>query len=153
MIGVPGSALGRYFLALYMPLVSAKIFNPQKEADLHFLGTKLSGKKLRMHLFVLLYTLLPIPSTPLFTVAGLSNINPIQIIPAFIIGKFISDTLMVQAGKFAADNLNILFHGFLSWHTALATLLGVGLLLCILFINWKLLIQEKKFKFNFRIWK
>ena len=92
MIGVPGSALGRYFLALYMPLVIAKIFNPKKEADLHFLGAKLSGKKLRMHLFVLLYTLLPIPSTPLFTVAGLSNINPIQIIPAFVIGKFISDT-------------------------------------------------------------
>jgi hypothetical protein len=37
---------------------------------------------------VVLASLLPLPTTPLFLGAGISQIKPIYIIPPFLIGKF-----------------------------------------------------------------
>jgi membrane protein DedA with SNARE-associated domain len=151
--GVSGSAIGRYLLALYMPYLGSKVLNRNKEADLQFLGSKLSAKQWQMHSFVLLYTLVPLPSTPLFTVAGISKINPLRILPAFFAGKFLSDALMVYAGKYAAENIDNLVHGVLSWQGILSSVAGIILLFIILFINWRILIQNKKVRFNFTIWK
>jgi hypothetical protein len=50
---------------------------------------------------VLAYSLLPLPTTPLFLGAGISQIKPIYIIPPFLIGKFTSDAIALHVGKFA----------------------------------------------------
>ncbi|MFL5786418.1 MAG: hypothetical protein ACJ748_00065 [Flavisolibacter sp.] len=151
--GVTGSSIGRYLLALYMPYLGAKVLNANKEKDLQYLGNQLTTQAWRMHSFVLLYTLMPLPSTPLFTVAGLSKINPLRIIPAFIAGKFISDALMVSAGEFAAENIDDILQGFFTWKGILGSAAGIVILFLLLFINWRILIQEKKVRLNFTIWK
>src|SRR4051812_18470558 len=74
IIGVTGSALGRYVYSLYIPLLSARLITTQKNDDVRFIGQKLNKKGWRVQIFVVLYTLMPLPTTPLFTAAGIARI-------------------------------------------------------------------------------
>jgi len=86
-------------------------------------------------------------------VAGLAKIHPIRIIPAFLAGKFISDSIMVFAGKYAAVNIDNILKGFYSTKALIGSIGGIAFLFIILFIDWRILIQKKKFKLSFSIWK
>src|SRR4051812_19535341 len=66
ILGVAGSVIGRYVLTLYMGKLSGTIFNPKKNEDAQFLGRKLQQRGWKSRLAVLAYTLMPLPSTPLF---------------------------------------------------------------------------------------
>ena len=104
-------------------------------------------------MFVLLYTLVPLPSTPLFTAAGMARIKPMNIIPAFIVGKFTSDMVMVLSGDYAAKNAMAIARGILSWQSITGVIFGLLIIIVFLSIDWRSLLQHKKFKLNFRIWK
>ena len=153
LVGVIGSTIGRYLLALYMPYLSTKIINRKKDEDLRFVGEQLDKRKWQVQLFVFVYTLIPIPTTPLFTAIGMARMNPLIVLPAFFIGKFASDALMVHAGKFAAENIELLLEGLLSWKSILGGVLGLALLFTFLFIDWRKLLEHKKLRLSFRIWK
>jgi hypothetical protein len=58
-------------------------------------------------LLVLAYSLLPLPTTPLFLGAGISKINPLYIVPSFSIDKFTSDLPALHLGKFTSENAKI----------------------------------------------
>ena len=153
LVGVIGSSIGRYLLSKYIPWLSGKVIKVQKNDDLHFVGEKLRHKGWKVQLFVLLYTLVPLPSTPLFTAAGMARIPAINIIPAFFVGKFTSDMFMVLTGDYVAKNATAIAHGFLSWKTVTGTVLGIVIIAVFLFIDWRTLLQTKKFRLDFRIWK
>jgi membrane protein YqaA with SNARE-associated domain len=151
--GVPGSALGRYIYSKYVPYLSNRFIKREKNQDVEFVGRKLNHNKWKTRAFALFYTLLPLPSTPLFTAAGIGKVNAWNIIPSFFIGKFISDALMVIAGDYVAKNATDVFQGIVSWESISAIALGIILVLIFLFIDWRTLLQEKKFRLHFRIWK
>jgi membrane protein DedA with SNARE-associated domain len=151
--GVIGSTIGRLLMTLYIPIFSGKFINKTKDDDLKYLGGKLSGNKFKVLLFVFIYTLIPVPTTPLFTAIGMARLKPYNVIIPFFIGKFISDAVMVYAGKFAVSNTEFLIHGFLSWKTLTGTLLSICLILIFLFIDWTTFIKEKRIVLRFRIWK
>ncbi len=153
IIGVAGSMLGRYLLTLYIPAISGRIFKKAKNEDVQFLGNKMKTKGWKSQLFILLYTLMPLPSTPLFIAGGMAKMKPYYIIPAFVAGKFISDSIAVFTGKYAAENTNNLLHGLLSWKSIVGLLAGLLLIFSLLFIDWRTLIQKKKLKLTFKIWK
>jgi membrane protein YqaA with SNARE-associated domain len=153
VIGVIGSTIGRYLLALYMPYISTRMLSRKKDEDLQFLGKKLGGKKWQVQVFVFVYTLIPVPTTPLFTALGMARISPMFVVLPFFIGKFISDALMVHAGKFAAENIEKIAEGLLSWKTILGSLVGLVLLSLFLFVDWQTLLEKKKFRLSFSIWK
>ena len=153
VVGVIGSTIGRYLLTLYVPRLTSKIINRQKDEDLQFLGKKLSGKRWQVRLFVFIYTLIPVPTTPLFTTIAVAKIKPMVVIPPFFVGKFISDMMMVHAGKYAAENAVDIAHGLLSWKAIAGASVGLILIFAILFIDWSTLLMKKKFKLNFKIWK
>lgn len=153
VVGVTGSAIGRYLYSVYIYLLSRHFIKPQKNEDLQFIGGKLASKGWRVQLFVFLYTLIPLPSTPLFTAAGCARIKTIYLIPAFFAGKFISDSIMVLAGDYVAHNIDSIVNGLLSWKAIAGTVLGLILICIFLFTNWRKLLQEKKFTLNFNIWK
>src|SRR5450432_2512712 len=67
VIGVTGSAIGRYIYSAYIPFISDRFIKPAKNADLQFIGGRFASHGWKAQLFVLLYTLMPLPSTPLFT--------------------------------------------------------------------------------------
>ena len=153
IVGVAGSILGRYILTLYIPKVAKRIFKPSKNEDVQFLGKKLKEKGWKSQLFILTYSLLPLPTTPLFIAGGMAGMKPRLIIPAFFVGKFISDAIAVFMGKYAAENSAGLLEGVFSLKSLLGLFFGVILIFGLLFIDWRSWLQEKKFKLNYKIWK
>ena len=153
VIGVIASALGRYVYSKYIPLLSDKFVNEQTNKDIQFVGSHLKGNSWKVQLFVLLYTLVPLPSTPLFTASGMARISSWQVIPAFLVGKFISDTVMVIAGDYAANNIQSITEGLFSWKSIVSILIGLLLVAAFLFIDWRVLLQDKKFRLRFNIWR
>ena len=153
VIGVIGSIIGRYILTLYIPAVSNRLFKKTKNDDIRFLGEKLKTQGWKSQLFILFYTLMPLPSTPLFIAAGIARMKAWYIVPAFFVGKFTSDSIAVFMGKYAAENTGSLIKGMLSWKSFAGLLLGLSLLFALVFIDWRSLIREKKLRLKFNIWK
>ncbi len=153
VVGVIGSVLGRYILLLYTPLIAGKYLKVSKNEDIQFLGEKMRENKWKGQMVILAYSLLPLPTTPLFLGAGISKIKARYIIPWFLIGKFTSDTIALQVGKYASENSGSIFENALSWKSIVSLLLGLSMLFCLFFINWRTLIQKKKLVFNFKILK
>ena len=153
VIGVAGSILGRYILTLYIPLLAGRIFKRSKNEDVQFLGKKMKEKGWRGQIVIIAYSLLPLPTTPLFVAGGMAKINALYIIPAFFIGKFISDAITVHLGKYASEHAKDMIEGALSWKSLASLAVGLLLLCALLFIDWRSLIQEKKVQLNFKILK
>jgi membrane protein YqaA with SNARE-associated domain len=153
ILGVAGSVLGRYILTLYIPKLAGVLFNPAKNEDVQYLGSKLKERGWKSQFAILTYSLLPLPTTPLFIAGGMAKMKPRLIIPAFIVGKFTSDMVAVFMGKYAAENSTELFEGVLSWKSISGLLIGLLLISALLFIDWRSLLQQKLFKLNFKIWK
>ena len=153
IIGVAGSVLGRYILLLYAPLLANKYLKESKNNDIQFFGAKMRDNKWKGQAIVLAYSLLPLPTTPLFLWAGISKLKPIYIIPAFVIGKFTSDTIALHLGKYASENIESLIENIFSWQSIASLVLSIVFLFCLFFIDWRNLIQTKKLVINYKIWK
>jgi membrane protein DedA with SNARE-associated domain len=153
VIGVAGSICGRFILTLYIPKLSSKIFNPSKNEDVQFLGKKLKEKGWKGPTAIFVYSLLPLPTTPLFIAGGMAKMKPLYIIPPFVIGKLISDTVAVLLGKYAAENTEKLVEGMVNWQSITGLVAGLILIASLLFIDWRSLIMHKKFKLHYKIWK
>lgn len=152
-VGVAGSVLGRYILTLYIPSVAGLIFKKGKNEDIQFLGKTMKEKGWKAQTSILVYSLMPLPTTPLFLAAGISKVKPFFIIPSFFIGKFISDSLAVFLGKYATENTANLFDGVVNLKSISGLIVGLILIMGLLFIDWRSLLQEKKFKLTFSIFK
>ncbi|PWT99891.1 MAG: hypothetical protein C5B52_09825 [Bacteroidetes bacterium] len=152
-IGVAGSALGRYCYSLYIPFISDHFLNQSKKEDLKFIGQKLNARNWKMQFFVFLYTAMPLPSAPLFTAAGISRMNTLVIMPAFFLGKFLIDTIMVHTGEYVAESASDIASGLFSWKSIIGAVLTLLILSVFLFIDWRKLLQDKKFTLNFKILK
>ena len=151
VIGVLGSVLGRYILLLYAPLLANKYLKSSKNDDIKFLGDKMNENKWKGVLVVLAYSLLPLPTTPLFLGAGISKIKPVYIIIPFLIGKFTSDSIALHLGKFAVENQQDIIDNIFSWESIASFTLGFVMLFCLFFVDWRTLIQTRKLAFNFKI--
>lgn len=152
-IGVAGSVLGRYILTLYISKLSSKIFKTKKNEEVEFLGKKFKKRGYKGQLFILLYSLLPLPTTPLFIAGGMAKLKPFYIIIPFIIGKFTSDMAAVFLGKYAAENTGSLFSGMISWKSISGLAAGLILVCLFIFIDWTSLLIRKKLRFRFKIFK
>jgi len=151
--GVAGSILGRYVLTLYIPFLAGKIFKRSKTEDVEFLGNEMKKKGWRSQLVIIAYSLLPLPTTPLFLAGGMAKIKPLYIIPAFFVGKFTSDAITVHIGKYASEHAESWIEGALSWKSIASLAVGLILISALLFIDWRSLIQKKKFQLKFKILK
>jgi membrane protein YqaA with SNARE-associated domain len=153
VVGVPGSVLGRYCLSLYIPKFFGKVIKKAKSDEMEFAGRKLAGSLWRAWPFVLLYSLLPLSTTALFSAAGLARIKPLQILPPFFVGKFISDGVMLFSGGYAIHNSADLVYGTITWRGVTTMVVGLVVLGAFLFLDWRLLLERRKLKLTFNIWK
>ena len=92
-------------------------------------------------------------TTALFAAAGLARIRPIQILPPFFVGKFISDAIMLFGGRFAVEQALHPGANMWSWRSLLAMAIGLLMIAAFLFLDWRLLIEKRKFGLNFHIWR
>lgn len=152
VIGVAGSILGRYILTLYIPYLSTRFFKPDKNEDIQFLGEQLKQRGWRSQLAIITYSLLPLPTTPLFLAGGMAGIKPRYIIPAFFVGKFTSDSLALAMGKYASENVSSLKANVFSWQSLAGLATSLLLIFALLFIDWRCLMQKRKLVLRFSIW-
>jgi membrane protein DedA with SNARE-associated domain len=150
---VAGSTLGRYLMSLYIPRFAGLFIKRHKTDELKFLGRKLSESLWQSWLFVFIYSVTPLSTTALFTAAGMAKVKPSRTLPPFFCGKFLSNAVMIFTGLYAAANFKDLEHGTLSPKGIVTLVLGCVVLAGFLFLDWRALLQRKKFTFNFRIWK
>jgi hypothetical protein len=61
--------------------------------------------------------------------------------------------VMIFTGLYAAANYKDLEHGTLFPKGIVTLVLGCVVIAGFLFLDWRALLQRKKFTFNFRIWK
>ena len=153
ILGVTGSAIGRYLYSCYINRLSARFIKPEKHNDLRFIGSRLGESGWKAQFFVLLYTLMPLPSTPLFTAAGVAGVRPLSIIPSFFVGKFCSDSVMVITGNYVARDLTTITSGFFSVRALGGTVFGLAIICLFLFTDWRNLLLEKKIRVSVHIWK
>lgn len=78
---------------------------------------------------------------------------PWHILPGFIAGKLISDTIAVLTGKYAAENTGELVRGMVSWKSLAGLIVGLLPVFVFALVDWRTLIQKKKFMLKFKIWK
>jgi len=152
-VGVPASALGRYLFSLYIPKFSDNVLARKKKEELNYVGKKLRRRLWQTWVFVLGYTLSPLSTTALFTAAGMSKVPVWHLLPAFLIGKFISDAMMITAGEYAAGDLKDMLHGAFSAKNIIIAAITVVVTAAFLFVDWYSLLVKKKLTFNFSVFK
>jgi membrane protein YqaA with SNARE-associated domain len=153
VLGVAGSVLGRFTLGLYIPRISNHVIKQRKNRELHYLGQKLDQKRWRGWLFVLVYSLLPLSTTALFSAAGIARVSPWLILPPFTVGKFVSDAIMLFSGRKVAVSAHSVLEGAASPKSIIIAVLGLVIVFLLLVLDETALIRRKKLAFNFRIWK
>jgi membrane protein YqaA with SNARE-associated domain len=152
-VGVAGSIAGRYILSLYIPKVSGRLFKRAKNEDVQYLGKRLKEKGWKSHALILIYSLMPLPTTPLFVAGGMAKLHPMQIIPAFFVGKMISDLAAILLGKEAVGGTEALLDGMVSWKSITGLVLGLLLLFALIFFDWRSLLQHHRLRLKFNIWR
>jgi membrane protein YqaA with SNARE-associated domain len=153
VIGVTGSTLGRYILSLYIPKISAAVVSHREDENLRYVGNKLAQTPLAASIFIFLYTLTPLSTTALFTAAGMARVNPWHILPPFFCGRLVTDSVMVYSGKYAAGNVSGLLHGQLSIKSAVTLVAGLLVIGVFLFIDWRCLLEKRRLRVNFKIFR
>jgi uncharacterized membrane protein YdjX (TVP38/TMEM64 family) len=152
-VGVAGSIFGRYILSLYIGKLSGRFFKKTANEDVEFLGKKMKQDGWKAQAVILAYSLLPLPTTPLFVAAGIAKVPPVFIIPAFFIGKLTSDMIALSMGKYAAENLHSILDSLTSFKSIAGLILSLVLLVAIFLVDWRKLLQEHKFGFKYKVLK
>ena len=152
-VGAAGSTIGRYLLSRFMPKAAKRLFNERENSNITFLGKKLGGRFWPAFTFVFLYSLTPLSTTALFTAAGAARVNPLPILPAFFLGKFLSDAAMVFSGRTAIHSFRDVAKGQSSPKSLVLAGAGLLLITVVLFIDWRALLERKRLVLRFNIWR
>ncbi len=152
-VGAVGSTIGRYALSRFMPKVAHWAFSRRENDNIGFLGKKMGGRFWPAFSFVFLYSLTPLSTTALFTAAGAARVNPLPILPGFLIGKFLSDAMMILASQKTIRGLGDVVKGQRSPKAMIMAGLGFLLISSVLFLDWRALLEHKRLKVRFDIWR
>lgn len=153
LLGVAGTVTGRLILMSYISWLGRRTLSEKVGENLQFLGRKLSQSRRSTFIFILLYSLSPFSTTALFSAAGIAQLSRRLLVPPFAIGKLISYAVLLHSSRAAAVSVRDLFQGALSWQTGVAALASLGLVLLFLALDWVALLEQKKLKFQFRVWR
>jgi hypothetical protein len=150
-IGAVGSTIGRYALTVFMPKIAHRLLSRRENENIAFMGKKLGGRFWPAFAFVFAYSLSPLSTTALFTAAGAASVSPLPILPAFLVGKFLSDAAMIFSSRNAIRGFKDIVKGQRSPKSLVFAAAGLLLILAVLFIDWRELLQHRRLKFRFNI--
>lgn len=151
VLGVVGSTIGRYLFSLYVPGIADRLIQQHKRDELEFVGRRLSLRLWQSWTFVFLYTLTPLSTSALFTAAALARVPARRTVPPFFFGKLVSDAIMIFTGRYALEKLAT--DHLVSLKGITIAVLGGLIVGALLFVDWRMLLERKQFRFSFGIWK
>lgn len=153
IIGVAGATLGRFLLGLYAPSVARLMLSAQTNANMAYLGGRLSGKPRSTILFVFLYSLTPLSTSALFTAAAIARTRQILMLPPFFVAKLISYLILVCSAEKLASETGDVLGSTLSVKGGLSWVIGLAVLLAVLAVDWQALLERRELHWNLRVWR
>jgi membrane protein YqaA with SNARE-associated domain len=152
LITITGATMGRFILLFYIEKIGNNIFNKWQKDNLNYIGSKIGRTDMQNLLFVFLYSLTPLSTGALFIVAGLAKLKKTVTLIGFFFGRLISYSVIAYSVKYGIDLIGASRKISMS-EFMITSMITVSALLFLIFIDWKTLIEEKKFHFNFKIWR
>jgi membrane protein YqaA with SNARE-associated domain len=153
IISVIAATMGRLFLYSYIQTFSKFVFNKWEEKNLEYLGKKIGKNKKTNLLFIFLYSITPLSTTALFVASSIARVNIFILGLGFFLGRLVSYSFLAGTSLLIVNSLSEVIKNPLSFESIFLTILGFLILLIITFIDWKELLEKRKFVLNFKIWK
>jgi membrane protein YqaA with SNARE-associated domain len=153
LCGVVSATLGRYVLSKYIHLFARLLFNHQQIENISYLGQRLGKTQVANFVFTFLYSLTPLSTTALFVAAGIAHVKMNMVLFGFFLGRLVSYSLLALSAKALSNKMSALTMGGWNWENILTILLTVIVFFVFVFIDWKTLLEKKKIKVNFHVWR
>ena len=152
LIGATGATIGRFILKRFSHLFRRFVADEHK-SNLDVIGNFLNRRKYGFILTSFIFAATPLPSNMLFVAYGLMRAKSIGLYIGFWAGRVISYYIMIQISNVVLVPFLQLFEdryiGIL-----VADGIGIGVVVFFSFIDWGMLITQRKFKFiKPKIWR
>ncbi len=146
LVGATGATIGRFILKRISHLFR-RIMGSQQKNNLDIIGNFLNKRKFGYVLTSFVFAATPLPSNMLFVAYGLMRAKSIGLYIGFWIGRVISYYIMVSISQVVLLPFLELFENRLIG-ILIADALGIGVVIFFTFIDWGLLLTQRKFKLN-----
>ena len=152
IVGATGATIGRFILKRISHFFRRFVPSAQK-SNLDIIGNFLNKKKFGYVITSFVFASTPLPSNMLFVTYGLMRAKSIGLYIGFWAGRVISYYIMIQISNVVLVPFLQLFEdryiGIL-----VADGIGIGVVVFFSFIDWGVLITQRKFKFiKPKIWR
>jgi hypothetical protein len=142
--GAVAAASGRLLLALAFRAFGTKLPRKRQES-LQVLGHAIGESRTGLLASFALFAVAPLPSAQMFEAAGLARIPLKPLLAAFSAGRLVSYSIYVGAASAAHQSLSRLFtKGLFSPQAIVTELIGVGLLIAVVLIDWPSVIDRAR---------
>ena len=146
LVGATGATIGRFILKRISHLFR-RFMGSQQKNNLDIIGNFLNKRKFGYVLTSFVFAATPLPSNMLFVAYGLLHAKSIGLYIGFWIGRVISYYIMVSISQVVLLPFLELFENRLIG-ILIADALGIGVVIFFTFIDWGLLLTQRKFKLN-----
>jgi len=103
-------------------LLADRIFKPEKNKEVRYLGELMKKKQWKSQLLIVLYSLLPCHNPLVFGRRyGTPKTHPNH--PGLFSGEVVSDSIAIRLGKVASENFQDMIHAAFSWKSIASLLL------------------------------
>jgi len=152
VVGATGATIGRFFLKRISGLFR-KFVGEEQKSNLDMIGDYLNKKKYGYLIASFLFGATPLPSNILFITYGLMRAKSVGIYIGFWIGRTISYIIMIYFGNAVLSPFLEMFEDRLTG-ILLIDGFGIGLIVLFAYINWTVLLTQRKIKFfKPKIWR
>jgi hypothetical protein len=145
MVGATGATIGRFILKQISSFFR-KFIGKEQKSNLDVIGNYLNRKRFGYPLASFLFAATPLPSNMLFIAYGLMRAKNIGLYIGFWFGRLISYYIMITISEVVLTPFLNLFEDRIVG-ILLADVVGIGVIILFMSINWTLLLTERKFKF------
>jgi hypothetical protein len=145
ILGASAAIGGRLVLFQFSSL-GRKLINETRKSSLDRLKTYLEKTKYGYFLGTMVFALTPLPSNMLFISYGIMKARSIGIIIGFWIGRFIVYLMMINISRHFFKSFSELFENDIIF-TIIVDAAGIVMTLLVIFINWDILLSQRKLVF------
>lgn len=144
VVGALGSTTGRAILAIGSRVVGDRFVPASARANIETLVERLEDQPTLAVSTLVLFALGPFPSNHLFIAAGLARAPLAPILVVFCVTRGISYAIWVSAANVADQSLRDLLGPRIGgWEIVLFQLMGFGLILLSLRIDWRRVLEDR----------
>ncbi len=144
LVGATGATIGRFILKKISGLFR-KFIGKEQKSNIDVIGNYLNRKRFGYPIASFLFAATPLPSNMLFVAYGLMKAKSFGLYIGFWLGRLISYYIMISISEIVLTPFLDLFENRIVG-ILIADVVGIGVVILFMSINWTLLLTERKFK-------